>query len=338
MRIGLNIVRWAHSFLWVSNLAQTPTTFISYSWDDDGHRAWVRDLATRLRTDGVDVVLDQWHAAPGDQLPAFMERAIRENQFVLIVCTPGYKRRSDERKGGVGYEGDVITGEVATKQNHRKFIPLLRSGEWATASPSWVAGKYFIDLRGDLYQETHYADLLATLHGDRPEAPPLGKRQTPMVGAAAPTTTTALAAVTPAGGPATEPIKITGIIADKVTTPRMDGTAGSALYGVPFRLSRRPPSGWDDLFVQSWNHPPQFTSMHRPGIASVAGDVIWLRGTTLEEVERYHRDTLKLAVEQANKTYDEIRREHEALRKSEQERKQAHDDSIRDAAKRISFD
>jgi hypothetical protein len=43
------------------------------------------------------VTLDQWELQPGDQLPAFMERAVRENDYVLIVCTPLYKRRSDER-------------------------------------------------------------------------------------------------------------------------------------------------------------------------------------------------------------------------------------------------
>jgi hypothetical protein len=59
------------------------SAFISYSWDDEAHREWVRKLAERLRADGVDVSIDRWAAAPGDQLPAFMEKAIRENQYVV---------------------------------------------------------------------------------------------------------------------------------------------------------------------------------------------------------------------------------------------------------------
>jgi nucleotide-binding universal stress UspA family protein len=55
----------------------TPTAFVSYSWDDDAHEEWVLQLATRLRRHGVEVTLDQRHLHPGDQLPAFMERAIR---------------------------------------------------------------------------------------------------------------------------------------------------------------------------------------------------------------------------------------------------------------------
>ena len=64
---------------------EAPKVFVSYSWDYDGHRDWVRDLASRLRSDGVDAGLDRWKLAPGDQQPEFMERAVRENDFVLIV-------------------------------------------------------------------------------------------------------------------------------------------------------------------------------------------------------------------------------------------------------------
>ncbi len=71
------------------------SAFISYSWDDEEHKEWVRTIAARLRSDGVDITIDQWGTVPGDQLPAFMERAIRDSQFVVIVCTPRYKMRSD---------------------------------------------------------------------------------------------------------------------------------------------------------------------------------------------------------------------------------------------------
>ncbi len=69
---------------------------------------WVRKLAERLRADGVDVTLDQWAAVPGDQLPSFMEQAVRTNHFVVIICTPRYKSRSEAREGGVGYEGTPV--------------------------------------------------------------------------------------------------------------------------------------------------------------------------------------------------------------------------------------
>lgn len=149
-----------------------PKVFISYTWED-GLRTWVLDFATRLRSDGVNAILDQWETMPGDQLPEFMERSVRDSDFVVFVCTPTYKRKSDRRKGGVGYEGHIITGEVFQKNNHRKFIPVLRKGKWATASPSWATSKLFIDFRGEPYSEASYQQLLNTLLGKSPTAPPL---------------------------------------------------------------------------------------------------------------------------------------------------------------------
>src|SRR6516162_7795873 len=61
---------------------ESPKTFIVYSRDSDTHNEWVKQLATRLTKDGVAVTFDQWDAEPGDQITEFMERAVRENDFV----------------------------------------------------------------------------------------------------------------------------------------------------------------------------------------------------------------------------------------------------------------
>jgi hypothetical protein len=304
----------------------TPKAFVSYSWDDDPHKAWVADLATELRNDGVETRLDQWHAVPGDQLPAFMESEIRNNDYVLIICTPNYQLKSDERKGGVGYEGDIMTAEIHTDGNHRKFIPILASGTWAESAPSWLKGKYYIDLSTPDRRKRNYSDLTATLLGTRAVAPPV--RPSPR-----PTSNNADSVAPP-----DEPLKIVGVIVDEVTEPTLDGTPGSALYTVPFLLNRRPTSLWSDIFIQTWNSPPRFTSMHRPGIARVSGGKIVLDGTTIEEVKKYHRETLILCVEAANEEEKRIldRRRIE----EERRRKQAdsHRKTIEDAADDISFD
>ena len=158
----------------------TPTAFISYSWDSEEHQSWVKDLATRLRKDGIEVVLDRWDNVPGNQLTVFMERAISDNDFVLVICTPGYKQRSDERRGGVGYEGDIITSEMLYQGNHGKFIPILRSGIWgdgdpADAAPTSLRAKLYINLSGNPYSEEQYKDLVETLFGTRETAPPIGE-------------------------------------------------------------------------------------------------------------------------------------------------------------------
>ena len=310
------------------------STFISYSWDSDEHKLWVRDLATRLHTEGVAVRLDQWHTAPGDQLPQFMEAAVRDSDYVLVICTPRYKARSDSRSGGVGYEGDIITAEVMNTRIQRKFIPILRSGTWGEAAPSWLSGKYYVDLSSNPYLELHFADLTSTLLGTRPQAPPVALRIRPV----AVPTTLAAAPTTPLVPPVFEPLRITGVVIDQVSTPRNNGSRGSALYTVPFRLSKRPPSGWPELFIDAWNHPSHFTSMHRPGIASIQGDTIVLEGTTVEEVEHYHRPTLILAVSEANSKFGalESRRAHAA--EAERLRVEEHRRSVSEAARRLRFD
>src|SRR5271166_6487209 len=160
-----------------SSIPAPPRVFISYSWDDDAHKAWVARLATRLRSDGVNVILDQWEVRLGDQLSQFMETSVRESDFVLIICTPRYKERSDGRRGGVGYEGHVITAEVFYySDNQRKFIPVLRLGEWKQTAPSWLLGKAYADLCGDPYREPEYQNLMSTIQQILPEAPPIGPK------------------------------------------------------------------------------------------------------------------------------------------------------------------
>lgn len=137
--------------------------------------------------------------------------------------------------------------------------------------------------------------------------------------------------------PNDDPIHIVGVITEEVGTPRNDGTRGSALYKVPLRLSQKPSNRWGDLFVAAWNNPPRFTTMHRPGIASVFGDKIILNGTTIEEVRDYHIETLKLCVDVANKKEAQIL-EQERLKKEQEEiRKQTHYNNVQSIADEIKF-
>ena len=307
-----------------------PKAFISYTWEPKEHKEWVGTLATRLMSQGVLVTLDQWELQPGDQLPQFMETAVRENDYVLVICTPTYKQKSDRRTGGAGYEGDIMTAAIVNGQNRQKFIPILRSGSPSEAMPDWLSGAYRISLEGDPYKEESFQDLLVTLHGVRPSAPP--------VGPAPDFPRDARQAQTFAPAPPGEPIKILGVVVDEVTLPRNDGTRGSGLYTVPFQLSRQPSQTWAEAFVHTWDHPPEFSTMHRPGIARVSGSKALLEGTTLEEVEQYHKKTLKLVVLRTNQLVEE----HESKLRKESDAQAAAkvqaEKNIRDVAARITFD
>lgn len=151
-----------------------PRVFISYSWDSAAHKAWVKQLAKRLADDGAVVILDQWEVALGDQLPQFMEQSVETADYVLMICTPGYKRRVDSRSGGGGYEGHIITAKAFGGHDPRKYVPVLREGEWASAAATWLLGKAYADLRGEPYSEEEYLRLVEHLNGDIEAAPEPG--------------------------------------------------------------------------------------------------------------------------------------------------------------------
>ncbi|WP_420829730.1 toll/interleukin-1 receptor domain-containing protein [Polyangium aurulentum] len=80
-------------------------------------------LATRLRREGgLDVQIDQWHVAPGDPLPAFMERSIRTNDFVLVVCkVQGKVRRQARRRrvrGGYHHRRGLHESQLSQVHSH----------------------------------------------------------------------------------------------------------------------------------------------------------------------------------------------------------------------------
>lgn len=307
---------------------ERPSVFISYSWDDEEHKKWVKCLADKLIADGIEVFLDQYDLSLGDRLPHFMEQCITKVDYVLIICTPKYKEKADKRTGGVGYEGNIISDELYKNQNERKFIPILRKGDFNTAMPKFCSGKLGIDLSETPFSNDQYNDLLTTIFGMK-KKPDIGKK--PDFLKKTPTTGNFLKENQ------NKPIHILGIITNEVSIPKMDGSRGSALYSIPFQLSATPSKLWSQLFIALWNNPPVFSTMHRPGIASVVGSKIILNGTTIDEVKKYHRDTLVLCVNEANKKEQERNIRELQLKEKETKRKQQHYQHVTDLVDEIKF-
>ncbi len=128
------------------------------------------------------------------------------------------------------------------------------------------------------------------------------------------------------------------MIADEFPEPRKDGIRGSAFYTVPFRLSKPVSHDWAAAFEQVWNHPPQYTTMHRPGIAHARGNRIVLNGTTIDEVQSVHRDTLILCVKETNRIVAEHEERQIAEREARQQAAEDHRRRVQAAARKIRFD
>jgi TIR domain len=114
------------------------TVFISYSHDSLSHAHAVLALSDKLRSEGIDCVLDQYETSPPEGWPRWMDREIRDAKFVLMICTELYHRRvmNKEEVGvglGVRWEGNLICqhiyneGSTNTKLNTQNtFQPHFR--------------------------------------------------------------------------------------------------------------------------------------------------------------------------------------------------------------------
>lgn len=107
-----------------------PKVFISYSHDSQAHADSVLDLANRLRADGLDCSIDQYEESPPEGWPQWMERLIRESEFVIIVCSEFYLNKllgkvKPTEGLGVRWEGKLVYQHLYNDGANSKFIPVL---------------------------------------------------------------------------------------------------------------------------------------------------------------------------------------------------------------------
>jgi 6-pyruvoyl-tetrahydropterin synthase len=150
--------------------------FISYSWDDDSHKDWVLNLGNELIKNGVDVFLDQYDLSLGMEMTHFMEKAMTADK-ILAILTPNYKLKADNRKGGVGYEYSLITKEYYNSEPDKtKIFPILRNGDEATSTPTFMQTRVFHDMRDDETFDAKLFQLIKLITGQSiVKKPELGK-------------------------------------------------------------------------------------------------------------------------------------------------------------------
>lgn len=141
--------------------------FITYSSSLDNevnneeHIAWIAHLAVLLDRCGVDVFWDKQDVHLGMDLAKYVETSIRESDFVLLICTPTFSQRVNNREGVVGFENQIIAGEILEGSfSPKQVVPILRKGSRRESIPSYVKGKVYIDFRNDDTFDKKLKDLL----------------------------------------------------------------------------------------------------------------------------------------------------------------------------------
>lgn len=146
--------------------AAPPRVFVSYSHDSDEHKGWVLQLATRLMSNGVDVVLDQWSLSLGRNLPLFMESGLTSSERVLVISSTNYVAKANKRDGGAGYETMILSADMMSGDVHKdRIIPVIRNNIGSSVVPTFLAGALYVDMRDDSQYEDRYEELLRTLLG-----------------------------------------------------------------------------------------------------------------------------------------------------------------------------
>lgn len=152
------------------------TIFITYSWDSQDHKDWVRGLADSLIENGINVLLDQYDIKSGQSFTQFMEQAIDDSDKVIVVLTPSYRIKSSERKGGVGYEQQIISGEIISGVVRSKFIPLIREGQYEDgdncAIPPHFKGVSTLDFRDSANREESLELLIREIYNEPKHSKP----------------------------------------------------------------------------------------------------------------------------------------------------------------------
>ena len=154
--------------------------FISYSHDSIDHVERVLALSNRLRSEGVDCVLDQYEVSPPEGWPRWMDKKIRDAKYVLLICTEPYYKRvmGEEEEGnglGVRWEGNLIYQHLYNAGAiNQRFIPVVSNESHKCYIPTPLQGGTYYSMALDM----SYNDLYLRLT-DQPKVqkPELGKRR-----------------------------------------------------------------------------------------------------------------------------------------------------------------
>ncbi|WP_395546802.1 MULTISPECIES: toll/interleukin-1 receptor domain-containing protein [unclassified Lacrimispora] len=160
---------------------ENPKVFISYAWGSEEFQEKVLSFATDLVNDGIDVIYDRWSLKEGNDTYKFMEQCVNDSSInnVLILLSPNYEKKANERSGGVGTETQIISPEIYNRVEQEKFLPVVfevgENGE--VPKPTYLKGLLHFDLSdGDRY-DTEYQRLVKRLYGiEIVKKPELGNR------------------------------------------------------------------------------------------------------------------------------------------------------------------
>ncbi|MFJ6834100.1 toll/interleukin-1 receptor domain-containing protein [Streptomyces sp. NPDC091209] len=147
-----------------------PRVFLSYAHEEDGgvHQKRVNSLYQRLHAEEIDADMDTAaHERAPQHWARWMRKHYTEADFVVVVASPGYKRRAEHEEvrgegDGVGFEADYILEERTRDRRWYRRILLVSFPEHGRECvPDFLTGVTLYTLdpetgEGDLGQLVRY--------------------------------------------------------------------------------------------------------------------------------------------------------------------------------------
>jgi hypothetical protein len=149
---------------------------ISYAHEQGDGRvaARVAELAAALRSEGIDAWIDQYMlpGGPAEGWPRWMDRMVRQANFVVCVCTPTWAKRVEGREAlevgkGVAWEGNLLYNMLYDAKLVSAKVVLVTLDGFLSELPLVLLGRHV-----HAWASGHAA-LVQTLKGQRAPIPEL---------------------------------------------------------------------------------------------------------------------------------------------------------------------
>jgi hypothetical protein len=117
-------------------MEKNPQIFISYAHDDELFADKILSFSNKLRSKGIDAIIDQYEDSPPEGWHRWMENQIMQSDYVLVVCTQLYYQKChciDNKAGrGVSWEVLIIYQHLYdSHSNNTKFILVIfENDDW----------------------------------------------------------------------------------------------------------------------------------------------------------------------------------------------------------------
>lgn len=180
-----DLVASEQSGIEVSDLPLPPRVFVSYAGGTPAHNDWVKELASRLRDDGIDARLDAWHLAHGMDMAQWMCNELDQADRVVLVCDELYGQKADRRHGGVGWEIRLVQGEMLADQqeNPDRFLPIVVTETVDVGLPAFLKAAYAFHWPNGRRSPDQYRELVRAIYRAQEQAPPIGQPPAFVLGA-----------------------------------------------------------------------------------------------------------------------------------------------------------